>query len=505
MRQDLRQGHDVCLVGGKGAGKSVTIAALANRWQADIIKEAAAATTSSPSSPSVAAPGGGGGAAADGGGSGGGASSPVTVMMPLFKDMSARDLIQRRATDQTSGSNKGATVWEDSPLVYAAKRGLLCVLDGVDRIPADVLNTLQRLVHDRCLDLCDGSRLVPLPLPSSSLSNQSNQQQQQQRTTEDGGGSVVPEGASLSSPGLNGGVKEGGGNDVVVGHIHPHFRIVALANSPALGKASWLGAETAALFRFHVLPSLSSSDERSVLLAKCPQVPLPALDKLLSFATTLRHGSSNSSNSSSPSSSSSSSSPSQNKLSMRQLSRIARRLESFPLSAEQDLGSLVSNALLLPFLPPNNQKAVLAAMKFNEIQPPTTANGTMASSSGGMGAPVMAPALLQEPTGGRGGGGGGGLRAGAGSSGSSGEVVTVGGVSTAKRVPLRPELVPNPLFFDNANHEALMGRMLASHLAGDRALLLIGNQGVGKNKVALLLLPLLLLPLLLLLLLLLYF
>jgi len=40
------------------------------------------------------------------------------------------------------------------------------------------------------------------------------------------------------------------------------------------------------------------------------------------------------------------------------------------------------------------------------------------------------------------------------------------------------------LFFSNRCHDVAMEAMLASHAAGERALLLIGNQGVGKNKVA---------------------
>ena len=57
-----------------------------------------------------------GGAGTGGGSPGGGAGGLVTV--PLFRDMSARDLLQRRATSPLDGS----TVWMDSPLVAAARR-----------------------------------------------------------------------------------------------------------------------------------------------------------------------------------------------------------------------------------------------------------------------------------------------------------------------------------------------------------------------------------------------
>jgi hypothetical protein len=60
----------------------------------------------------------------------------------------------------------------------------------------------------------------------------------------------------------------------------------------------------------------------------------------------------------------------------------------------------------------------------------------------------------------------------------------IGRVVAPKRKAARPELVPSPLFFENEAHTALMEEMLASHASGEKALLLIGNQGVGKNKVA---------------------
>ena len=46
---------------------------------------------------------------------------------------SARDLFQRRTADAGGGSG-----WVDSPLVAAARRGGLCVLDGARRPPAFV-------------------------------------------------------------------------------------------------------------------------------------------------------------------------------------------------------------------------------------------------------------------------------------------------------------------------------------------------------------------------------
>jgi hypothetical protein len=46
----------------------------------------------------------------------------------VIKDMNSRELLQRRRMLEN-----GDTVWEDGQLVKAAKRGHLCVLDGLDR------------------------------------------------------------------------------------------------------------------------------------------------------------------------------------------------------------------------------------------------------------------------------------------------------------------------------------------------------------------------------------
>jgi len=66
------------------------------------------------------------------------------VTMHLYKDMSARDLLQRRTTSST-----GDTVWENTPLVSAAVAGGLVILDGVDRLAPSTLAILQRLHHVR--------------------------------------------------------------------------------------------------------------------------------------------------------------------------------------------------------------------------------------------------------------------------------------------------------------------------------------------------------------------
>ena len=63
-------------------------------------------------------------------------------------------------------------------------------------------------------------------------------------------------------------------------------------------------------------------------------------------------------------------------------------------------------------------------------------------------------------------------------------VLTIGDVVyEASAYPEKPELVPSPVFDIPAHTQVLRG-MLADVVAGEKNLLLIGNQGVGKNKLA---------------------
>jgi MoxR-like ATPase len=56
--------------------------------------------------------------------------------LPLYQEMTARDLLQRRITESDGsgdGTSKNKTAWVDSPLIAAAKSGDLCILDGIER------------------------------------------------------------------------------------------------------------------------------------------------------------------------------------------------------------------------------------------------------------------------------------------------------------------------------------------------------------------------------------
>jgi MoxR-like ATPase len=78
-----------------------------------------------------------------------------TELITCFRDMSARDLFQRRATDKLRN-----TTWADSPLVRAALNGELCVLQNVDRLHPGNLSVLSSMLSDGEATLPDGTRML---------------------------------------------------------------------------------------------------------------------------------------------------------------------------------------------------------------------------------------------------------------------------------------------------------------------------------------------------------
>eukprot|EP00754_Rhynchopus_humris_P051984 Rhum_TRINITY_DN9858_c0_g2::Rhum_TRINITY_DN9858_c0_g2_i1::g.35676::m.35676 len=107
--QDLACGHDVCVVGEAGSGKSHFVRHLA-------------ATL--------------------------GYGEDDVDYVFAYGDMTGRDLLQRRETDL-----RGNTCWSKGCVVQAARRGALLVLDGIHRLPGGLLSVLGPLLTERRLQL----------------------------------------------------------------------------------------------------------------------------------------------------------------------------------------------------------------------------------------------------------------------------------------------------------------------------------------------------------------
>lgn len=60
----------------------------------------------------------------------------------------------------------------------------------------------------------------------------------------------------------------------------------------------------------------------------------------------------------------------------------------------------------------------------------------------------------------------------------------IGDVALDKKLDSHPALVPNVVFHDMQCHIKILKDMLTDWSCGERFMLIIGNQGVGKNKLA---------------------
>ncbi|XP_054831079.1 von Willebrand factor A domain-containing protein 8 [Eublepharis macularius] len=219
--------------------------------------------------------------------------------------------------------------------------------------------------------------------------------------------------------------------------IHPSFRIIGLAEPPVAGSATqqWLVPELLTLFLFHYMKPLSKSEEIEVIKEKVPNVPSAAVEQLLKLTHKLRE-------TPDPQAQSLASS-----LSTRQLLRICRRLSHYP---DESLYHAINKACLSRFLP--NLAASALHKNLLDCGIPTSPTDTEKTDEKAFSCEV-----------------------------SSG-ILRIGAAAIPVHNPSERMKVPDVLFYENAQHMMVMEDMLKDFLLGEH-LLLVGNQGVGKNKV----------------------
>ncbi|XP_049904645.1 von Willebrand factor A domain-containing protein 8 [Epinephelus moara] len=369
LMAEMMQSHmvkDICLIGTKGCGKSVIAREFAEMLGYSI--------------------------------------EPVM----LYQDMTARDLLQQRYT-----LPNGDTAWRPSPLVTAAIEGKLLILDGIHRVNLGTLAVLSRLLHDRELDLYDGTRLLRWDRYQTLKEQlQFSDQQLQER-------SIFP--------------------------IHPSFRVLALAEPPVVGASTsssgssnsrgqqWLGPELLTMFLYHSVTPMARAEEMDLIQGLTPNVPKEAAEQLLHLTHSLRK-------TNDPTAQSLASS-----LSTRQLLRICRHLSQYP---EESIAHAVNKACLSRFLPSLARASLEKSLSNCSIEDtPDPAEHTQDFSCS--------------------------VKDG---------VLTIGSVSAPVYNPNDKMKVPDVLFYDNPQHMRVMEDMLKDFLLGEH-LLLVGNQGVGKNKI----------------------
>ena len=313
--------------------------------------------------------------------------------MVLYEDMTSRDLVQQRIT-----TAEGDTVWRDSPLVRAAKTGSIAILNGIHRLHKSTVTVLQRLIHDRELQLCDGTTL---------LNGERYEALLQQGFTK----------LQLAEKGIL--------------KIHDSFRIIALAEppNPNTTAQNWLTPEMLSLFLYMEVRPLQQSEEYEIMKKLYGNID-ESIHKVIKLSHILRDSSDNTLQNLSGT------------LSTRQLLKIARRMSSYPT----DVHEIIQNTFLTKFMPALPRAALENAMRQADIVPETGKNTPRRSIS------------------------------------IENNVLRIGNTEMKLVAASEESKVPSTLFYEMPQHVALLERLLQDFLIGDH-LLLVGNQGVGKNKV----------------------
>uniref|UniRef100_A0A4W4EPU4 von Willebrand factor A domain-containing protein 8 n=1 Tax=Electrophorus electricus TaxID=8005 RepID=A0A4W4EPU4_ELEEL len=218
--------------------------------------------------------------------------------------------------------------------------------------------------------------------------------------------------------------------------VHPAFRIVALAEPPVVGSSSqqWLGPEVLTMFLFHTVGTLARDEEAAIIHGTTPHVPGEAMEQLLQLTHNLRQ-------TKDPTAQSLASS-----LSTRQLLRICRRLSQYP---EESVAHAVNKACLSRFLPSLARSSLQKNLSDCLIEERTDPAAEQKEDH---------TCVVRDG------------------------ILTLGRISAPVYSPEEKTKVPDVLFYDNAQHMMVMEDMLKDFLLGEH-LLLVGNQGVGKNKI----------------------
>ena len=329
------------------------------------------------------------------------------------------EMTSRDLFQRRATNRQGESTWEPSPLLQAMQNGGLCVLDGLQQLRPGSLASLIQVIQDREVALYDGTRFVS-PWRWKVLVSLGLTSEQ------------------LSSRGLR--------------WTHPTFRLVALATPNDAHRRSWLTNEVLQLFHFFTLPV--QPELGPVIAAAVPDCPQRVLRSLLRVRQLLYEASQDSS-SSLWTGTKDGANPSV-MLSLRAILRAARTAAAAPSSIDiaSEIGAYLQSALMTDFMPAAESGAVLAVLRTAGFR----VHSKQARLQNAAGMAVQAADLMDsEPT------------------------LRIGNAVCRVQAPLEKALVPETQFFHNPQQTLALHDMLRD-IAASEHLLLMGNQGVGKNK-----------------------
>lgn len=208
------------------------------------------------------------------------------------------------------------------------------------------------------------------------------------------------------------------------------FKCIALAHPP--DSNDWMAPEVAGMFHWIRVDPLPSDELKDVLTRLYPSLDSTALEQIVNLRDRLD---------SAITSGAADTLDEQESLllSLRKIKHICKRVEQ---RGSHDLSRLVHNALMTSLMPEREKRIVQQCMRDCGIddQPKKRKRSDKVE--------------LDEEL-----------------------------VESCKRTPEHPLLVPNPVFEENPGHRHVLMDILESHSVGERALLIMGFQGVGKNRV----------------------
>ncbi|XP_030747712.1 von Willebrand factor A domain-containing protein 8 [Sitophilus oryzae] len=218
--------------------------------------------------------------------------------------------------------------------------------------------------------------------------------------------------------------------------IHPDFRIIAVGDPPAFQSkdGNWISPEILSLFAFHDLRTLGKVEEINVITTKFGPIS-KELHKIINLAHSLRgHQDATLKNLA-------------GHLSTRQLIRIAARMKHF---GNEDPYSILEETFMMKFLPSLTKKSLEKTIISEGIVPQD--NPILNRGEQNIKCEVKD------------------------------NVLTIGNTSAPIYQTEHHTKVPKILFYDIPQHVKLMEHLLQDFQLGYH-LLLVGNQGVGKNKI----------------------